>query len=94
MRITNLTNEPRIIQLREKNGNILKLYLSPRSTKTIVEECILTDEAKSLRKARAISVRLWKYQNNYSQTLAMSDHDGLILYMDLFEDLIFTNGFE
>ncbi len=35
-----------------------------------------------------------KYLGNYTQTLAMSDHDGLVLYMNLFEDLIFKNSFE
>ena len=35
-----------------------------------------------------------KYVGDYSQTLGMSDHDGLVLYLDLFEDLIFKHGFE
>ncbi len=34
-----------------------------------------------------------KYVGDYSQTLGMSDHDGLVLYLDLFEDLIFKHGF-
>ncbi len=34
-----------------------------------------------------------KYRGDYSQTLAMSDHDGLVLYLDI-NDELFSNGFE
>ena len=34
-----------------------------------------------------------KYRGDYSQVLAMSDHDGLLLYLNL-SDEVFSNGFE
>ncbi len=34
-----------------------------------------------------------KYRGDYSQVLAMSDHDGLVLYLAI-SDEVFTNGFE
>jgi len=57
MRIINLTNEPKIVSLREQGGNILKLYIAAKATKTIIGEYTLTDEALSLKKRRAISIR-------------------------------------
>ena len=35
-----------------------------------------------------------KYRGDYSQLLAMSDHDGLILYLNIAVDEVFSNGFE
>ncbi len=34
-----------------------------------------------------------KYRGDYSQVLAMSDHDGLVLYLNLLDE-VFANGFE
>jgi len=34
-----------------------------------------------------------KYRGDYSQVLAMSDHDGLLLYLNL-SDEVFSNDFE
>jgi hypothetical protein len=35
-----------------------------------------------------------KFEDDYTQTLKMSDHDGLMLYLDLNFESIFLNGFE
>ena len=56
MRITNLTNEPRVVPLNKKDGSFLKLYIPPRTTKT-VNEYIVSEEATTLKKARIISIR-------------------------------------
>lgn len=35
-----------------------------------------------------------KFEDDYTQTLKMSDHDGLMLYLNLGSEFIFSNGFE
>jgi predicted extracellular nuclease len=35
-----------------------------------------------------------KYNDDYSQVLGMSDHDGLLLYLDFESEVIFSNSFE